>query len=309
MLCSLEEMVHLFIARLREVLVPEADGAEWLRRLCAHDLVDDVSERLTRIGCRDGNGDHDVRWRQFPHRMDGGAHARAGRESVVDENDCFVGDVRKSATAAIAALAPFELGALERGDALDILRRNSGFADDDVVEHAHSARRDGTHRELLSPRDAEFAHDEHVERHVQPRGNLVADRNAAARQREHDEVATAGEALQLVREPLAGLLAISESSAHVADAPQSACRVGRFYSTSGASDASARIAFKTSFVVRPAHALNGSLPEREQVMLYLRFYEGLTQSEIAKQLGISQMHVSRLLARSLQQLRELAEDG
>jgi RNA polymerase sigma-B factor len=54
--------------------------------------------------------------------------------------------------------------------------------------------------------------------------------------------------------------------------------------------------------------LIGALPEREQVMLYLRFYEGLTQSEIAKQLGISQMHVSRLLARSLQQLRELAED-
>jgi len=49
------------------------------------------------------------------------------------------------------------------------------------------------------------------------------------------------------------------------------------------------------------------LPEREQVMLYLRFYEGMTQSEIAKRLAISQMHVSRLLARSLQQLRELAE--
>jgi RNA polymerase sigma-B factor len=42
-------------------------------------------------------------------------------------------------------------------------------------------------------------------------------------------------------------------------------------------------------------------------MLYLRFYEGMTQSEIAKRLGISQMHVSRLLSRSLQQLRELAE--
>src|SRR5688572_26430113 len=53
--------------------------------------------------------------------------------------------------------------------------------------------------------------------------------------------------------------------------------------------------------------LISSLPEREQVMLYLRFYEGLTQSEIAKRLGISQMHVSRLLSRSLQQLRELAD--
>ena len=55
--------------------------------------------------------------------------------------------------------------------------------------------------------------------------------------------------------------------------------------------------------------LISELPEREQVMLYLRFYEGMTQSEIAKRLGISQMHVSRLLSRSLQQLRELAEAG
>jgi RNA polymerase sigma-B factor len=53
--------------------------------------------------------------------------------------------------------------------------------------------------------------------------------------------------------------------------------------------------------------LIAALPEREQVMLYLRFYEGLTQSEIAKRLGISQMHVSRLLARSLQQLREMGD--
>jgi RNA polymerase sigma-B factor len=49
------------------------------------------------------------------------------------------------------------------------------------------------------------------------------------------------------------------------------------------------------------------LPDREQLMLYLRFYEGKTQSEIAQRLGISQMHVSRLLARSLERLRELAE--
>ncbi|MFN2597176.1 MAG: sigma-70 family RNA polymerase sigma factor, partial [Pyrinomonadaceae bacterium] len=55
--------------------------------------------------------------------------------------------------------------------------------------------------------------------------------------------------------------------------------------------------------------LLAGLPEREQVMLYLRFYEGMTQSEIAKRLGISQMHVSRLLSRSLQTLRETAGSG
>ncbi len=49
------------------------------------------------------------------------------------------------------------------------------------------------------------------------------------------------------------------------------------------------------------------LPQREQLILHMRFFEGLTQSEIARRLGISQMHVSRLLARSVAQLREAAE--
>ncbi|MGI9119648.1 MAG: RNA polymerase sigma factor SigF [Acidimicrobiales bacterium] len=53
--------------------------------------------------------------------------------------------------------------------------------------------------------------------------------------------------------------------------------------------------------------LMAELASREQLMLYLRFYEGKTQSEIARRLGISQMHVSRLLSRSLERLRELAE--
>ncbi|MGH9078297.1 MAG: SigB/SigF/SigG family RNA polymerase sigma factor [Acidimicrobiales bacterium] len=48
------------------------------------------------------------------------------------------------------------------------------------------------------------------------------------------------------------------------------------------------------------------LPPREQMILHMRFFEGLTQSEIASRLGISQMHVSRLLARSMAQLRSVA---
>ncbi len=50
-----------------------------------------------------------------------------------------------------------------------------------------------------------------------------------------------------------------------------------------------------------------ALPKREQLMLRLRFYDGMTQSQIADRLGISQMHVSRLLAKSLAVLRERAE--
>jgi RNA polymerase sigma-B factor len=48
------------------------------------------------------------------------------------------------------------------------------------------------------------------------------------------------------------------------------------------------------------------LPEREKTIVYMRFFEGLTQSEIADRVGISQMHVSRLLSRSLETLGEHA---
>ena len=47
----------------------------------------------------------------------------------------------------------------------------------------------------------------------------------------------------------------------------------------------------------------GELPEREQHLLLMRFYGNMTQTEIGDQLGISQMHVSRLLARALGHLK------
>jgi len=58
-------------------------------------------------------------------------------------------------------------------------------------------------------------------------------------------------------------------------------------------------------LVEIGEALQGTiaaLPERERIILRLRFEEDLTQAEIAEQLGISQMHVSRLLRRSLDRL-------
>jgi RNA polymerase sigma-B factor len=49
------------------------------------------------------------------------------------------------------------------------------------------------------------------------------------------------------------------------------------------------------------------LPTREREILFLRFSEDLTQSEIAERVGVSQMQVSRLLRRSLSRLRELTD--
>ncbi|MBV9831978.1 MAG: RNA polymerase sigma factor SigF [Marmoricola sp.] len=52
------------------------------------------------------------------------------------------------------------------------------------------------------------------------------------------------------------------------------------------------------------------LPQREKTILLLRFFRGMTQSQIAAEIGVSQMHVSRLLNRTLDQLRRsLSEVG
>ena len=59
--------------------------------------------------------------------------------------------------------------------------------------------------------------------------------------------------------------------------------------------------------VATARPLISALPEREQTVLLLRFFENMTQTQIGVHLGISQMHVSRLLARSLAALREQAQ--
>ena len=52
-----------------------------------------------------------------------------------------------------------------------------------------------------------------------------------------------------------------------------------------------------------------ALDERERRIIHLRFWEGLTQSQIAQQVGISQMHVSRLIRRSLEKVREEIATG
>ncbi|HET7689407.1 MAG TPA: RNA polymerase sigma factor SigF [Nocardioidaceae bacterium] len=54
--------------------------------------------------------------------------------------------------------------------------------------------------------------------------------------------------------------------------------------------------------------LLAELDERSQHILWLRFFRGMTQSQIADEVGISQMHVSRLLSRALTTLRERLED-
>ena len=55
-------------------------------------------------------------------------------------------------------------------------------------------------------------------------------------------------------------------------------------------------------------ALLDRLPDREREIVSLRFFDELSQSEIAERMGISQMHVSRLLRSSFERMRSWADD-
>lgn len=57
--------------------------------------------------------------------------------------------------------------------------------------------------------------------------------------------------------------------------------------------------------VRP---LIAALPQRERTLLQFRFFENMTQTQIAERIGCSQMHVSRLLAKALHTLRDQVQD-
>jgi RNA polymerase sigma-B factor len=66
--------------------------------------------------------------------------------------------------------------------------------------------------------------------------------------------------------------------------------------------------FEKVLNVQTVRPLIAALPEREQMVLALRFFDNMTQTEIAQRVGCSQMHVSRLLSKALQSLRDQVDE-
>src|SRR2546428_519505 len=92
---------HLVVARLREVLVPEADGVERLRRGETDDLVGLLGEQLARVGGRRGNRDDHLGRPLASYTGGRGPHRRAGRETVVDENHRAAAQVERRPVPAV----------------------------------------------------------------------------------------------------------------------------------------------------------------------------------------------------------------
>ena len=103
-------------------------------------------------------------------------------------------------------------------------------------------------------------------------------------------------------EVVQGQIASSAYTTLSSDAPMGAVTTTTDVRSRTQSEISTPIWTRCSTSRRFARCL-AALPEREQTVLRLRFFENMTQTQIAARLGISQMHVSRLLARSLDALR------
>jgi RNA polymerase sigma-B factor len=88
------------------------------------------------------------------------------------------------------------------------------------------------------------------------------------------------------------------------DAPQEAAENSDSWRSAGELDAGYEAAERSAFLDRALRAL----PPRERTLVHLRFGEDLSQSEIGRKLGISQMHVSRLLRRALARMEAITAE-
>ncbi len=157
-----------------------------------------------------------------------------------------------------------------------------------------------------------------IKRHFRDKRWQVHVRRAAQERRLEIRKARSELAQELSRMPtdseLAGHLGISQADladaqkadlafqASSIDAPLSAesAEGGTLADVLGHED----LRLETTLEMDAVWAHLGDLPEREQKLLLMRFYGNMTQSQIGDELGISQMHVSRLLAHALGFLRD-----
>ncbi|MEU3606769.1 SigB/SigF/SigG family RNA polymerase sigma factor [Streptomyces sp. NPDC035033] len=123
--------------------------------------------------------------------------------------------------------------------------------------------------------------------------------------------AALAERLHLAEETVAeGELAANAYAAHSLDSPVGDDETGAPQGTAGRRTAVEEPAYELIDDLNSLGPLLAELDERDRLILSLRFGEELTQAEIGRRVGLSQMHVSRLLARILGELRTgLLDDG
>jgi RNA polymerase sigma-B factor len=149
----------------------------------------------------------------------------------------------------------------------------------------------------------------HVDRSAQERARKIADaqREISSLRGRAPTVGELSEYLEMDAEEVLDGLQTGEAYDTVSlDAPRAGDGDGpinRFEVIGDQDDRLERVDEQATIFAAAQH-----LPQRERQILFLRFSQDLTQTEIAALVGVSQMQVSRLLRRSLQRLRELTDE-
>jgi len=177
----------------------------------AHDLVGDRAQLLARAGVGDGQADDHAGRVLQTHRPDGGDHRLADRRALVDEDDGAPGELGRRAIAAVVAVHAREDAALLGVNGLDPVGGDVQCLHDALDQDARAAGRDRPERVVLVARQAQLAHDEDVERRVELARHLRGDGPAAAREAEDDDAVAARIVVQALRQPAAGVGAVTEA--------------------------------------------------------------------------------------------------
>ena len=99
----LQQVAHLRVSGLREVLIPQADGAQPLRSAQADDIVGISAERAADVGIGVRDCDEDPLEVVQPDRWNGGQHRRPSRPAVIDDDHGPAGEVRQWSIAPVGA--------------------------------------------------------------------------------------------------------------------------------------------------------------------------------------------------------------
>lgn len=152
----------------------------------AHDLVCQLPQLHDGVRRTHRDREYDAAGPSRAQRRDGSARREPGRQPVVDHDGGAPTHGRRGALPPVARDAALHLCTLGGGDSIELRAGDAQRGDRPPVDDADAAFGDRADAELWLSRTSQLAHDEHVQGSTQPRGDLGADRNATAWERQHD---------------------------------------------------------------------------------------------------------------------------
>lgn len=205
-----QRLTNFIVRGLIEVIVKLADGHEHPRNLDAEDLVRFATQLVHCFGRRNRDGDDDARSLLLTDGTDRGQHGIAGRQAIIDQDDCLACQVEWRPVPAVGLLPPTELIPLSGNRSVKLGLGYSKRLDSFVVQDDEIAWRDRAYSKLRLTRCADLPDGEDVQRKHKRARHGRRHRHTSARKREQKRLRLMAVAGELLRKDLARVLAIAK---------------------------------------------------------------------------------------------------